>query len=315
MQPSNFIKALKELGVYLGSKLDTLSSSIKNNPQNIRVDLGDATKRMEATALSTGQLLSAMNEFIKSEKQSRGQTLEIITSVQQTVASQVRALASTDATGKLTEVIVVLSKLSELLEKKKFDYSEQKKTNTLVANLIEVVKKIKIKERDVDFSSLEQAIHEIKIPKTISIEESFYEKMNSVVKVLSSIKFPATFKLDDMQYRGLSTPTVTGGATVSTLTATQVRLANVTMTTADTEYSYTFPSNTLSWELKLRSQNVLLYYSFTAGTLKVSGDGSLYGTIAQNFLRSKDSVEWSGKTIYLETGSAAQVCEITIYTA
>jgi hypothetical protein len=314
MQP-NIIKAFKELATYLGGKFDALSLSIKNNPQNIRIDMGDATKKMEHVAHSTSELLSGLEAFVKSEKVSREQTLEIISAVQQTVEAQSRALTSTDSNGKLEEIRKALVSIEGAVGKKSFDYSEQKKTNKLLADMIRAVGSISLEERDVDFSSVERAIKDIKIPEKVYIEPDFYEKMNALLKAVANIKLPSTFKLDDMQYRALATPSVTVAGGGGMPSATKVTMANLAMPNADTQYAYSFPANTLSWELKLRAPNTILYYSFIDGTLKESGDGSLYGTIPQSFFRSHDGVEWSGKTIYLEHGSAsAQVAEITVYT-
>ena len=91
-------------------------------------------------------------------------------------------------------------------------------------------------------------------------------------------------------------------------------IATVAITTANTEYSYTFPANTVCWTLKLRGTVAVLYYASETGKLPVSGDNSDYLTLYVSGARSQDGVEWSGKTMYFESNTASQVVELEIFT-
>lgn len=191
----------------------------------------------------------------------------------------------------------------------------------------------------VDTASLEKAIGDVrkslKEPNLKNIERSldnlyacFESKMEKQSKALEAgltaiarslseldISVPSTFKLDEMQIRAISNkgPSVNGGI----LAARNITQTNLALTATDTQYTYTFPANTTAWQIKLRDQGTLGYYSFTTGTLPSvggGGDGSKYTTIPQNFVRGADGVDWSGKTIYLGAESATQVAEIEVFT-
>ena len=41
------IKIFKELGQFLGKKLDAVAESVRNTPQKIQVDMSDTSKRIE----------------------------------------------------------------------------------------------------------------------------------------------------------------------------------------------------------------------------------------------------------------------------
>lgn len=144
--------------------------------------------------------------------------------------------------------------------------------------------------------------------------------LETLAKALDAKKLevPATFKLDQNQFRALSNVGRGSMRTSGALQARGITQTNLALTSTAAEYSYTFPANTVSWQIKLRDQGTLAYYSFATGKLPTvggGGDGSKYTTIPQNFVRSQDGVEWGGKTIYLGAESASQVAEIEAYTA
>lgn len=120
---------------------------------------------------------------------------------------------------------------------------------------------------------------------------------------------PSTFKLDDMQLRALAT-SASGGTNGGNLAARNAKTTNLSLAASNTQYSHTFAANTVAFTIKLRAQGVLGYYSWVTGTMPSGGDASNYMTIPQNFLRSKDGVDYSGKTIYLGAASNSQIAEI-----
>lgn len=121
-------------------------------------------------------------------------------------------------------------------------------------------------------------------------------------------------KLDDMQLRALS---ANRGLSTNPgpIAPRNVTLANVSMTTANTEYSYPFPANTVGWELRVRDVDVPLLVAYETGKLPTSGDGSAYFTIPAYYIQEPTGLDWGGKTLYMQTGSASQVAELIVYRA
>lgn len=81
-------------------------------------------------------------------------------------------------------------------------------------------------------------------------------------------------------------------------------IANTAMTSANTEYSYTFPAGTRRFRIKLRALNALLKIAFVSGE-----SGSNYITVPYG-----DDLEMrakiGGSTIYFQSPTASQVAEI-----
>lgn len=102
-----------------------------------------------------------------------------------------------------------------------------------------------------------------------------------------------------------ATSNSTGGGTTP---ATSATVANVDMTDANTEYSYTFPTGTKSFTMKLRSQSVKFKYAYTEGE-----SGTTYQEMGQNFTLREENLNFTSKTIYFQAPSASQVMEIVSY--
>ena len=123
--------------------------------------------------------------------------------------------------------------------------------------------------------------------------------------------------INPAQMKGLMAALTNGGGMTTqggNKSATDWKVEIVTIADADTEYEYTFPSNTVSWTLKLRGTTAITYYSHETGVLPVSGDNSNYLTLPANGTRSQDNVEWGGKNMFIESDSASQVLEIEVFT-
>lgn len=137
--------------------------------------------------------------------------------------------------------------------------------------------------------------------------------------VFGKLKPKDSVKFDDTQMKGLMAALTNSGNSMAVgggvLAARNVDVDNVTMATADTEYSYTFPANTVGFELRLRADDVALLVAYTTGKLPTSGDGLAYLTVPAYFIEKTAGLDWSGKTIYVQTGSAAQTLEVITYTA
>jgi len=174
-----------------------------------------------------------------------------------------------------------------------------------------------------------EAIQGLKMPTLEKVERTLEKVLHTISKMqpvdtrkelkalkdaLDAIKTYDTVKIDDMQLRSLrgsSGGIQLGGA--SPQTASNRTLANTALTTANTEYSYTFPANTTSWKIRIRDTDVPLLVGFVTGKLPTSGDGAAYFTVSAYYTEETSGVEWGGKTIYLQTGSATQVAEIISY--
>lgn len=206
---------------------------------------------------------------------------------------------------------------------------ELKGIESELKGILKAIKGIKLESEEVDLSPVTSSLSEIKkkIPK-VSLEKleklgltgftSIYKCLEEVkgfnkeiLELLRKIEKDRLFKLDKMQLAALQYSG--GGGYAGSPPATNVTVKNLSMPTANTEYSYQFPKNTVSWKIRVRDSDVPLLYSFTTGKLPTSGDGTEYGTIFAYFLDSQSGVEWAGKTIYLQTGSASQVAEIISY--
>lgn len=204
-----------------------------------------------------------------------------------------------------------------------------------IENSVDKIKDLKVStDVSIDTSSLERELKgiakdlkKVKIPdlKTVesllsqtlrAIKEMKLEvNMDSLAEAISKIKTYETVKIDEMQLRALSSGGISlGGQGIQP--ARNITMTNLALTATASQYSHTFPANTVRWTIKLRDQGTLAYYSYTTGTLPTvggGGDGSKYATIPQNFLQSEDNVDWTGKVIYLGAESASQVAEITTY--
>ena len=189
-----------------------------------------------------------------------------------------------------------------------------------IANLEKAVKSIDVQAPEMDMSplntlnsSMREMIGYVKKTDTTNMENRFENSLSNL-----KLRVPDTFKIDSQQMRELSAARFSsggsGGGGAPSQEAESIQIANVTMTSADTEYSYTFPANTVGFYMKLRSQGEQFTYSWETGKLPGSGDASAYATTPYNFLQSRTGVNFSNKTIYFESATASQVMEIEIHT-
>ena len=284
----NVVKAIRELATYLGGKLDTLIASM-GATQEIQVDFGSSSKELSDAATKMGMVAEHMARTAKS---------------QDLRDAQMALVESATAIKEVADKLYVM---------KPADMGE---TNKLIGQAIKSIKGIKIKEHKTDVSKVERLL--LDISETLnSPQEKPVDRTDEVIKAISGIKFevPKEFKLDDNQLRSIRSGGIgpVGGSSGADLKPTKVTVANVAMTTADTEYSYTFPKGTTGFRIKLRDQGVLLYYAWETGKTPGEGDGSAYETVQQNHELVREHLDIGGKTIYLETDSATQVAEIEVY--
>lgn len=150
--------------------------------------------------------------------------------------------------------------------------------------------------------------------------EKIGEKIDAMDAVFKGLKPKDSVKFDEKQMQGLMSALTNGSRNSmavggGVLAARNVDVDNVSMAAADTEYSYTFPANTVGFELRLRADDVPLLVAYTTGKLPTSGDGLAYLTVPAYFIEKTAGLDWSGKTIYVQTGSASQTLEVITYTA
>jgi hypothetical protein len=96
--------------------------------------------------------------------------------------------------------------------------------------------------------------------------------------------------------------TVTGSVTVAP--ATNPAVANVAAPSANTEYSFTFPANTLHFTLKSRKYG-RLQLTYSAGN-----SGTIFLTAAPGTVYSVSSALVGGLTIYFQSTQASDTIEI-----
>ena len=89
---------------------------------------------------------------------------------------------------------------------------------------------------------------------------------------------------------------------------TRQKIANITMTDANTEYSYSFPGRTKVFRMKLRAQNAQFKYAFTSGE-----SGTNYVTVNQGGSYGESGIDLGGSTIYFQSPTASQTMEIVCY--
>jgi len=82
-------------------------------------------------------------------------------------------------------------------------------------------------------------------------------------------------------------------------------IANETMTSSNTEYSYDIPAGTKRFEIKLRALNALLKLAFVSGE-----SGTNYITIPYGGSYVENDVKAGPITLYFQSPKASQVAEI-----
>lgn len=329
MEKLPLVKIFKELGVFIGKKIDEarddVKDAIRSTPQKIQVDMSDTSARI-------GELQTVLSKEIQTMSQTIEQcTVNNYRSVEAACANLCESIdrLEKEFTGKEFNITVPDMSPSILAMKASIDSlveaSSKDSSNAMIScmydvmNSVESLKAFIPKIEPVDLTPVTMGIERMIGAVREKNNQALEDKIDTLIEAVRGIKLnaPGVVKLDEMQVRAMSNRS--GGISTNggNLAARNVTLSNLALTATNTQYTYTFPNNTVAWTIKLREQGVLGYYSFTTGTLPVvggGGDASNYGTIPQNFLQSQTNVDWSGKKIYLGAESATQVAEITVYT-
>jgi len=322
------IQALRELGQYLGAKIDTLAAS----KGTISVDMSDTSKSIgdSAKALSVAaKNIASAAEKISSYDKMTGMLSSDLSTMNKGLKDAVMSIK------EVSSVIDKTSKNSGL----NFDFmQEQMKQlsaamDKIAAN-VNAIKPTDMSETIKALKDVNKAVSGIKlvlpsnqVAKLDDISASigglrdamisraqYVDRTDEVIAAIRSIKIqvPESMKLDASQLGAIRYGGGGGGATASH--ARTAVTANVAMTTANTQYSYTFPSNTIGFRIKLRDQGTLMYYSWQSGTLPGSGTGTAYATVQQNGDIVRDNLDVGNKTIYFESDTNSMVAEIESFT-
>jgi hypothetical protein len=181
------------------------------------------------------------------------------------------------------------------------------------------LKKISAK-KDIDPDRIEALLKMVLSAIKENAPEKLGEKIDAMDVVFRGLKPKDTVRFDDTQMKGLMAALTNVGQSSGIGTypglksASNWTVARVALTSANTEYTYTFPANTVSWTMKLRAQGATLYYSSATGKFPTSGDNTTYMTMLPLGAKSQDGVEWGGLTMYLQSDTASQVVEIEVFT-
>ena len=217
----------------------------------------------------------------------------------------------------LAQALQKIEKATDRMNEPTFDVEVD--MSPLVSELKSVSKTLGVisKNKSPEIKNVEATLKLILTAIKESSASDVKTELQELRKVMKGIKTYETIKLDDAQIKALMASgqqgsIVTGGGVLS---ARNVTVDNTTITDADTEYSYTFPKNTVSWELRVRNTDIPLLVSYTTGKLPTSGDGTAYFTVPAYYIQQNTGLDWGGKTIYVQSETASQVLEVIAYRA
>lgn len=89
------------------------------------------------------------------------------------------------------------------------------------------------------------------------------------------------------------------------ITLSRVTVANTTMTSANTEYSYSLPDFTKKFQVKLRGVGAPFKVAFVSGK-----SGTTYVNVPNGGSHKEDEVKGKDNVLYFQSPSANQVAEI-----
>jgi hypothetical protein len=319
-------KTINQALAFLGKKLDEVKVAFLS--KNITVDMGATTESI-GKAVATPVILGLQTVVAEIEKQTRVMESKDSTEVCRELRNLQMALQHKKMEVTVNEkevsfepIFTAINKLAESISKNKTDNKD------VVAALRDLQKTILETEHEapeVDLvpltaaiGKMEKALDKILTAIKENAPEKIGEKIDAMDAVFKGLKPKDSVRFDDTQMKALMSALTNPGGGFTTnpgvKSATNWEVDRVAITLANTQYSYTFPSNTVSWTFKLRTPGASLFYSDVTGKLPVSGDNSTYMTMLPMGARSQDGMEWGGKTMYFESDAATQVVELEIFT-
>lgn len=328
----DFLTTINKALAFIGSKFDKLERSqedytrklvneIRDSGKTIQLDLTTrAIEKLQETSDLNINKVSKSLEIIAKEEGVRLQNLtKVIAQLEQAVRDE------TSDTQILKNIAESLKQLVAE-ETKPEDASMHKEMCARLDAIVNAVKEIEFEESETDLEPVLDGLSEMKMLLRAILSaiqnnkpEKLAEKFDAMDAVFKGLKPKDSVRFADDQMKNLMAALTNGsGGGFTTVpgvkSASNWEVDRVALTAANTQYSYTFPSNTVSWTFKLRTPGATLFYSSVTGKLPVSGDNTTYMTMLPMGARSQDGMEWGGTTMYFETDTATQVVEIEIFT-
>lgn len=239
MPQQAFLQALRELGSFLGNKLETLGSAIKTNKpdlseanrrlEQVRDEVRDQRKDIREVIIDSGaQFQVAINALMRATenlrssiegKEFRADTLNVSNTMEiSEEEKEEKRMRHQELVAEIRQQADVLQRIAE----KSADPVDFTATNALITQLIETVKQNSTIVEATDFSSLEdklEGLRETMDKKNNSVLETKLDKLSDMISTfadsIKNIKFPSTFKLDEMQLKSLRGGAVLGGVVSS----------------------------------------------------------------------------------------------------
>lgn len=302
---------------YLGDKIDKSNGKIEMDLTSRAIE-----KLQDVDYRQINTLIKEMKEVANGHSKSNKELITTLQAFEKATKDDTRLInVLSTSQGLQGQMVTAL----DLIGKQLKDDSESEDDNEDKA-ILESLKSIKTaiyetesEEKEIDLKPLIKEINQLRTESNTQGKQivTALEKMcEDMSKLPKSFDFPKEFKFNTEQLRSIRSAGGGGGMSFNggLKVATNWAVATKTLTLANTEYSYTFPTNTQSWTMKLRVGGASLYYASATGKLPMSGDNSTYMTMLPMGARSQDNVEWSGKTIYFESDTAGQIVEVEVFT-
>lgn len=318
MDKTFITKLVADAVKYLGDKID------KSRSSKIEMDLTSRAieKLQDVDYRQINTLIKEMKDIASGHGKSNQELIATLKAFEKATKDDTRVVEmlsySKDLQGEMVTALDLINKqLKE--ESESEDDNEDKAILESLKNIEKAIYDTESEEKETDLKPLIKEISQLRNESNTQgkqIITALTKMCEDIGKLPKSFDFPKEFKLNTEQLRSIRSSGNSGGMSFNgdLKVATNWTVATKTLTLANTEYSYTFPTNTQSWTLKLRVAGASLFYSSATGKLPVSGDNSTYMTMLPMGARSQDNVEWSGKTIYFESDTAGQVVEIEVFT-
>lgn len=216
----------------------------------------------------------------------------------------------------INKAFLVLKTSLKKLENPSFDVIvDFKPLKEPLSALVKEAKKLN-KRKELNLTVIESRLANIE--KALGVRENkVVDKLEEMWPTFKENKPKKTMRIDEDQLNKLAQAIGGGGGGIATVggqkTASTYTITTLTLTSANTEYEFTFPKNTIAWTFKLRNAGDSLYYASVTGKLPSSGDNSDYQTLLPGLAAfSLENVEWGGKKMFFESNGAGNIIEFTV---
>lgn len=316
MDKTFITKLVADAAKYLGDKIDKAMGKVELDLTSRAIE-----KLQDVDYRQINAVITQMKSIAEGHSKSNKELVDTLKAFEKATKDDSRVVDVLVTSRNLhKQMIVALERIAKQTQEK--PETDENENEDVVLALERVEKAIRETEAEEVEFDIQPLVNEVVQMRKESKEHGsmMMKMMGDMVAALGQLPrkfdFPKEFKLDNEQLRSIRSG---GGSSVISMpgdvkTATRWQVDTVALTLANTEYSYTFPTNTVSWTMKLRTQGATLYYSSATGKFPTSGDSSDYMTMLPMGTRSQDNVEWSGKTMYLQSDTATQVVELDIFT-